>query len=253
MWPEEQDPDPGTHAVIFRPDLAGEREKHQMRQLTGLLLSALLLAGCASNPVPGPQDSGFYHAPARAYSLALDSAVFRGRVTLTEQCDARGGTLNIWDGSNNFFRIDYLRIGQHPMADVPSFASERTVDEQVLNNYLREVLPNASGIQNSVSLLSDYVDTGRGSGMFAVVSMTMKDKSLPEFVTSTNFYYGLLVFTKGDFVYVLQHRVDTYQPDNLKQVLSNLRQDMLVPGAPRAPVAPADGKGDKAGIPARCG
>ena len=40
----------------------------------------------------------------------------------------------------------------------------------------------------------------------------------------------MLVFTRGDFVYVLQHRFDAYQPDKLKNLLSALRQDMLVPG-----------------------
>lgn len=234
-----------------------------MRQLAALALSALLLAGCTVITTPGPQDSGLYHAPARAYSLSLDSGVFRGPVTLTEQCDARGGTLNIWDGTNRFFRVDYLKIGQHPMADVPSFTSERTIDEQVLNNYLRDVLPKAGGIERSESLLREYVDTGRGDAMFGVVSMTMKDSALPDGVTSSSYYYGFLVFTKGDFVYVLQHRVDTYQPDSLKQLLSGLRQDMLVPGVLRAvgtpnPAAPTDamkaqGQTDQAGIVAKCG
>lgn len=204
-----------------------------MRHLfTGLIIPALLLGGCASKG-PGPQDSGLYHAPARAYSVALDSGVFRGAVTLTEQCDANGGTLNIWDGANRFFRIDYLKIGQHPMANVPTFASERTVDEQVLSNYLRDVMGRAENIRSSETMLREFVDTGRGDAMFSVVSMNMKDDKLPEGVTNTSYYYGLLVFTKGDFVYVLQHRVDTYQPDRLKQMLSALRQDMLVPGSVR--------------------
>ena len=85
-------------------------------QEQGLALRALILSGCAAR-VPGPQDSGLYHAPARAYSLALDSSMFRGAVTLTEQCDSKGGTLNIWDGANRFFRIDYLKIGQHALAN----------------------------------------------------------------------------------------------------------------------------------------
>lgn len=202
------------------------------RQLTGIAFSALLLGGCASS-TPGPQATGLYHAPARAYSLALDSGVFRGAVTLTEQCDTKGGTLNVWDGANRFFRIDYLKIGQHPMADVPSFASERTIDEQVLSNYLRDVLSKAENLRSSESMLREFVDTGRGDAMFNVVSMNLKEDKLPQGVTSSSYYYGLLVFTKGDFVYVLQHRVDTYQPDRLKQILSGLRQDMLVPGVLR--------------------
>lgn len=231
------------------------------RQLTGIVLSALLLAGCSS--IPKPQGTGLYHAPARSYSLALDSAVFRGPVTLTEQCDAKGGTLNIWDGTNRFFRIDYLKIGQHPMADVPSFASERTIDEQVLSNYLRDVLPKAEGVQSSDSMLREYVDTGRGDAMFGVVSLKMKDAALPDGVTSVSYYYGFLVFTRGDMVYVLQHRVDSYQPDSLKKLLSNLRLDMVVPGVLRGNQSAnpaqaseqmkAEGAVDPSSIVAKCG
>ena len=201
------------------------------RQLTGLALSTLLLAGCAS--APHTQTGGLYHAPARAYSLSLDSGAFRGEVTLTEACDKNGGTLNVWDAANRFFRIDYLKIGQHPMADVPSFASERTIDEQVLSNYLRDVLPDMPNIDEARPMIQEFVDTGRGSGMFAVVALKMKRSALPEGVTNPRFYYGFLVFTRGDMVYVLQHRGDTYQPDNMKTVLSGLRQDMLVPGVLR--------------------
>ncbi|MFP5431265.1 MAG: hypothetical protein ACLGHE_09825 [Gammaproteobacteria bacterium] len=198
------------------------------RSLTGLVLATLLLAGCASGP--GPVKSGFYHSPARAYSLALDSGVFRGGVTLTEKCDANGGTLNIWDETNRFFRVDYLKINKHPAAVVPNFASERTIDEMVLNNYQREVLAKAEGIKHNEVILSEFVDTGRGDAMFSVVSLEMKPESLPDGVVARSYYYGVLVFTRGDFVYVLQHRFDAYQPDKLKNLLSALRQDMLVPG-----------------------
>ncbi|HEX4869958.1 MAG TPA: hypothetical protein VFV15_04445 [Moraxellaceae bacterium] len=201
------------------------------RQLTGLALSTLLLAGCAS--APQAQSGGLYHAPARAYSLSLDSGAFRGAVTLTESCDKNGGTLNVWDTANRFFRIDYLKIGQHPMADVPSFASERTIDEQVLSNYLRDVLPDMPNIEDAQPMIQEFVDTGRGNAMFAVVSLKMKRSALPEGITNPRFYYGFLVFTRGDMVFVLQHRGDTYQPDNMKTVLSGLRQDMLVPGVLR--------------------
>lgn len=205
------------------------------RQLTGLALSTLLLAGCASKP--GPQSMGLYHAPARAYSLSLDSGAFRGAVTLTEACDKNGGSLNIWDADNRFFRIDYLKTGEHPMADVPSFASERTISEQVLSNYLRDVLPDMPGIDDAQPMLQEYVDTGRGNAMFAVVSLKMRRSALPEGVSNPRFYYGFLVFPRGDMVYVVQHRADTYQPDNMKTVLSGLRQDMLVPGVLRPQAA----------------
>lgn len=198
------------------------------RSLTGLVLATLLLTGCAFGP--GPQKTGMYHAPSRAYSLALDSGVFRGAVTLTEQCDANGGSLNLWDETGRFFRVDYLKINKHPVAAIPNFAGERTIDELVLNNYLREVVSKAPGIRHSEVRLSEFVDSGRGDAMFSVVSIEMKPDALPNGVDAKSYFYGFLVFTKGDFVYVLQHRFDAYQPDKMKNLLSALRQDMLVPG-----------------------
>lgn len=232
-----------------------------VRHFSGILLATLILAGCSSTP--GPQDKGLYHSPARAYSLALDSSAFRGAVTLTEQCDANGGTLNIWDKTNRFFRIDYLKIGQHPMAVVPTFASERTITEQVLSNYLREVLPKAGTIQSSETLMREFVDTGRGDAMFGVVNIRMKDTGLQAGIANNNYYYGFLVFTRADLVYIIQHRVDTYQPDLLKKQMSALRQDMQVPGVLRVGQDPNPaaatremkdgGKVDPASIEARCG
>lgn len=193
------------------------------------LAFVVLLSACSAPKL----DSGLYHSPARAYSLSLDSNAFRGAVALTEQCDSSGGSLNIWDSTNRFFRVDYLKIGQHPLADAPSFASERTIAEQVLSNYLRKVIPSAPNIENSETVLREYVDTGRGDAMFSVVNIKIKPNLLPDGVTNPNYYYGFLIFPRGDFVYILQHRVDNYQPDWLKQTLSNLRQDMLVPGVLR--------------------
>lgn len=198
------------------------------RFLTGLAMATLLLTGCASGP--GPQKSGMYHAPSRAYSLSLDSSVFRGAVSMTEQCDANGGTLNLWDETGRFFRVDYLKINKHPVADVPNFASERTIDEMILNKYLREVVAVAPGIKSTEVRLSEFVETGRGDAMFSVSSIEMKPEALPSGVQAKSYFYGFLVFTKGDFVYVLQHRFDAYQPDKMKNLLSSMRLDMLVPG-----------------------
>jgi hypothetical protein len=66
--------------------------------------------------------------------------------------------------------------------------------------------------------------------MFSVSSIDMKPEALPNGVEAKSYFYGFLVFTKGDFVYVLQHRFDAYQPDKMKNLLSALRLDMLVPG-----------------------
>jgi hypothetical protein len=61
------------------------------RSLTGLVLAALFMTGCAIRP--GSAENR--HVPCagtRLFAWRLDSSVFRGALTMTEQCDANGGT-----------------------------------------------------------------------------------------------------------------------------------------------------------------
>jgi hypothetical protein len=90
-------------------------------------------------------------------------------------------------------------------------------------------LPN--GISRTEVRLSEFVDTGRGDAMFSVCQHRHEAGGTCQTAWRPRaYFYGFLVFTKGDFVYVLQHRFDAYQPDKMKNLLSALRLDMLVPG-----------------------
>jgi hypothetical protein len=202
-----------------------------LRLLGGLALVSLLLSGCAS--APKSYSSGFYDAPALAYTLDMDSPAFREGVTLFEQCDNGGGTLNIWDGENRFFRIDYLKINKSPLAQVPAFATERTITDLVLAGYIDRVLPKAKGVQRSEVLLKEFVTTRGGNALFSILNMTVSDAVLPKGVSDTSYYYGFLIFQRGDFSYIIQHRSDTYQPDRLKDLLVSLAGNMKIPGNPR--------------------
>jgi hypothetical protein len=205
-----------------------------MRRLPGVLAFAflsLLLAACASNP---GRDSGFYDAPAKAYTLNLDSQAFRGKVRLSEQCDATGGTLNIWDSSSNFFRVDYLKINKSPLAQIPAFANERTITDIILAGYMTRVLPHAGKIDHSEVLFKDFVNTKRGNALLSIVDIRIKDQYLPEGVTANDYYYAFLIFQKGDFAYIVQNRSDSFQPDRLKNLLVALSLDMTIPGNDRS-------------------
>lgn len=204
------------------------------RLLCGLAFVSLLLTGCSSNPKL--IQSGTYVSPAQAYTLDLSSASFRNGVKVAEQCDANGGTLNIWDSNNRFFRLDYLKVNKSPLAQIPSFANERTVSDIVLASYLRDVIGKTPSIQRSEVMFNDFVKTKRGEALFAMVSLDMNSDSLPKNVPPANYYYGFLIFQMGDLVYALQHRADAYQPDRIKNMLSNLSEDMTIPGAPRGEI-----------------
>jgi hypothetical protein len=206
-----------------------------MRRLPGGLAFAILclmLAGCASGPKG--RDSGFYDAPARAYTLNLDSQAFRGKVILSEQCDATGGTLNVWDSSSNFFRIDYLKINKSPLAQIHAFANGRTITDIVLAGYMSRVMPNATKVDRSEVLFKDFVNTKRGNALLSIVNLHVKDSALPEGVTENNYYYAVLIFQKGDCAYIVQNRSDSFQPDRLKNLLVALAMDMTIPGNDRS-------------------
>lgn len=220
------------------------------RLLCGLAFSSLLLTACSSTPEG--HSSGTYISPAQAFALELNNPVFRGSVRLTEQCDGNGGTLNIWDSNNRFFRVDYLKINKSPLAMVPAFANERTMADIVLASYLRDVLPKAPGIRGSDVMFKNFVNTKRGEALLGIVGLSMKDEALPAGVTSTSYYYGFLILQKGDFAYVVQHRADSYQPDRLKNILVGLAAEMAIPGKLRgslydSPAIDAKGSGGLGG------
>jgi len=202
-----------------------------LRLLGGLVLLSSLLAGCAS--APKTYNSGFYDAPAQAYTLDMDSPAFREGVRVTEQCDSGGGTLNIFDGENRFFRIDYLKINKSPLAQVPAFATERTITDLVLAGYVDRVLPRAKGVERSEILLKDFVTTRAGNALFTILNMSVTDAVLPKGVSDTSYYYAILIFQRGDFAYIVQSRSDTYQPDRLKDLLVAVASNMKIPGNPR--------------------
>ncbi len=196
----------------------------------GILSILMLLTACASTV---KQTMGYYHAPQLAYTLPLDSNAFRGQVTLTEGCDHVGGSLNIWDAQNRFFRIDYLRINQDPLAMIPPYAADRTIAEEVLANYERKVIPASSEIKVVNNLGKVSVRVRNHEGMFAMVSLTMQPKAVPELKDKDQlFYYGFLIFKDGDLAYVLQHRMPSFQPDRMRVQLQLLASDMIIPGHP---------------------
>lgn len=207
-------------------------------RLAGIVVLMLCgLVGCASTV---KQTMGFYHAPQRAYSLPLDSVSFRGQVTLTEGCDHVGGSLNIWDAQNRFFRIDYLRINQDPLAVVPPFAADRTIAEVVLANYERKVIPTSPKIKIVKNIGKVYITVRKDrEALFAMVSLVMHPHAVPQLEDADRmYYYGFLIFKDRDLAYVLQHRMQVFQPDRMRGQLNQLANDLIIPGKPPVFSAP---------------
>lgn len=192
------------------------------------LVTSMILAGCAHDP--SPQMQSFYHAPSHAYTLSLSSPALIGSISMTEQCEPYGGSINLWDSKNRFFRVDYLNFIEHPTVRAPSFASDRTLNELVMNHYEESVLPKQRHILSRKILFRDTVKSTMGEGMLTILNLEMDKKTLPADVLDNTVYYGFFVFRRGDFAYIVQHRQEIYQPERMKAMLVSLAESMSIPG-----------------------
>jgi hypothetical protein len=103
-------------------------------------------------------------------------ALFR----LTEQCEPYGGSVNLWDSKNRFFRIDYLNFIEHPVVRSPSFANDRTLNELVMGYYQDNVLPKQKQILKHQILFRDTVNSTMGEGLLTILSLEMNKDDIPQ-------------------------------------------------------------------------
>lgn len=190
----------------------------------------LLLTGCAS--MQGALKGDYYYSPAAAYALDLSVNTFRGKVVLDERCDRTGGSTTFWDAHGRMFRIDYLDVKDSPLVNAPRFASDMTLLNLVLNNYLRERLADSPIITSVEAAHREFLDDTDPKSVFAIVKLTVNKQKAPAGITVLDgtYYYGFLLFKKGDIIYVVQHRQDVFAPDNMKAVLLKLAGAMDIPG-----------------------
>ena len=196
----------------------------------GLAVAAsIVLGGCAHAPSPKQMQS-FYNAPSDAYTLSLSSPASIGSVSMTERCEPYGGSVNLWDSKNRFFRIDYLNFIEHPVVRSPSFANDRTLNELVMGYYQDNVLPKQKQILKHQILFRDTVNSTMGEGLLTILSLEMNKDDIPQDTLDNTVYYGFFIFRRGDFAYIVQHRQEIYQPERMKAMLVTLAESMSIPG-----------------------
>jgi hypothetical protein len=149
---------------------------------------------------------------------------------LTEQCEPYGGSVNLWDSKNRFFRIDYLNFIEHPIVRSPSFANDRTLNELVMGYYQDNVLPKQKQILKHQILFRDTVNSTMGEGLLTILSLEMNKDDIPKDTLDNTVYYGFFIFRRGDFAYIVQHRQEIYQPERMKAMLVTLAEGMTIPG-----------------------
>jgi hypothetical protein len=213
------------------------------------------LAGCQS-PLQGSTEEDIYYSPKAAYGLPLYLSPFRGRVEVYERCNASGGSTTFWDEQGRYFRIDYLKIDENPMALAPRFASDQTLLNSVMNNYLRDVLPTGTAIEDVDTTVREFLKERDPRGLFVILNMNVdssregnvQNKTLISFkdlplvgnklplVGGQNstirgtYYYGFLLFKHGEFIYVVQHYQPSYMREKMLQVLTRIADNLIVPG-----------------------
>ncbi len=199
---------------------------------TAALSLSLLLVACQG--LQGERQGDYYFSPAGAYILDLGINTFRGEVVLDERCDRNGGSTTFWDGSGRLFRVDYLSVENHPMIEAPRFASDLTLLNLSLNSYLREVVAKAPMITSAEASYREFLDDADPKALFAIIGINVDAaKVKDDEVESGTYYYGFMLFKRGDLIYVLQHRQPVLMPEKMKAVLLNLANGMEIPGRVR--------------------
>lgn len=205
--------------------------KKTNRTITGLtaLLICLVLAAC--HPMQGKLVGDFYYAPSAAYSLDLSDSAFRGQIKLDERCNNTGGSTTIWDEYGRMFRIDYLSVKDSPLVNAPRFASDMTLLNLVLNNYLRDRLAKSPIITSVKAAHREFIDSTDPKSVFAIVKLVVNGSNTPDqAIPNGVFYYGFLLFKKHDNIYVIQHRQPIMAAENMKETLLNVASAMDIPG-----------------------
>ena len=203
----------------------------RLMSVAGMTL-VLGLAGCQN--MQGERDGDLYYSPAAAYSLDLGISTFRGDVVLDERCDRYGGSTTFWDDSGRMFRVDYLQVENNPNIRAPRFASDLTLLNLVLNAYLRGVVTESPMVRSAEVVHREFIQDSSPRSLFTLVSLDVNSDEIPDTPdVSGNYYYGFLLFKKGQLVYLIQHRQPALMVDTMKTALLRLADAVEIPGKVR--------------------
>ncbi|MEQ3635414.1 hypothetical protein [Alcanivorax sp.] len=189
---------------------------------------ALLLVACQSQH--DERQGDYYFSPAGAYILDLGVSTFRGEVVLDERCDRNGGATTFWDGSGRLFRVDYLKVNNHPSR----VDSDLALLNLSLNRYLSEAIAKAPMIAGAEASYQEFLDEANLKALFAIIDINADAAKVKDDEEESGTYYnGFLLFKHGELIYVLQHRHPVLMPEKMKAILLNLAAGMEIPGEVR--------------------
>lgn len=128
-------------------------------------------------------------------------------------------TLSIWDRQNRLYQITYYHLDKHRFADVPEYASNRTILQLVLRNYLREALSCTDAILRSRTLEKRFLPFQKQEAFMMVVQ---GEQPRTRLVKDSTIYHGLMIFKRGAYAYVVQHRQAVYNEAAMSNLLLSM-------------------------------
>ncbi len=190
----------------------------------GIASAGLLLSACSSiTDQSSPQSRLLYDAPAQAYTIDLGAQNFRGDVRLRESCAPEGSSLDIYDNSGRFFRVDAVNLINNPNIILPEFADETTTRDLIFRYYNEKVNP-----QGRIILQRD-VSSRMGPALYAVTESQIAGNNVSK-DQGANRYMGYLITRRGNFGYVVQHEQKTYRSDRMLEILGLIANEIQIPG-----------------------
>ncbi len=173
-----------------------------------------------------PEQPRQFQSPDGEFALSWHPHHLRLPVTQEFHRAPHAGSLTFWDRQNRFFQIDYFELAKSPLADVPEYASDRTVMRWVMKKYLSTVIRCSDRYQNISVVDKRYVPLFDEEGYFMLIRADLPPEQ-HEPIESV--YQGLLIFKKGLHAYLLQHRSPTRAPDTMLTRLRRLSGLMTFP------------------------
>lgn len=205
------------------------------------IATALIMSVQACNYLPkkepkakmqGVSNDTTYFAPQKAFDLSLTVPVFRGEVLIEERCNRTGSSVTLYDSHARMFAVDSLIIDRNDLAKAPSFASNQTMMNMVLNNYLRNVVRKSNKVVATDTVSRRYIRRDdKFDALFTLVDMEVDTTHLKrETQVKGTYYYGFLLFKQGDRVFVVQHRQPALMPNKMERILLALADSLVIPG-----------------------
>lgn len=153
-----------------------------------------------------------YFAPAQTYDLDLSSPAFVGKLKLKSSCTPEGNTLTVRDQIGRFYRIDVINLNHNPKFPDAENKDLTALSQQIYQFYLNlyKAYP-----QNSIKLVKSQL------GKSAYASMSLPNHLSP---------VGFLMSKRDNYVYVIQHQQKFFNDKQMQYVLSQIAQNMQIPG-----------------------